>query len=354
MSVLVSAYVWRHSQSKGSTRLLLLALADLADDDGIIPPHRSASIAYLTSKCNFDSERTTRYCLRELEGKAMKVGDKMTRPGIEPPELATSKGAGQRPSRYQILMRQLPLFDAGGQHVEHDLPAESESVDKSVDGVENDDSKGQAVAPLTGNGLPLQGARNVLPRGQRLPPTARKDVKRRKGRGAQARDPTPTAPVDKPPGGEYIPGPAVIAWAAEQGYAAYLHLHLGVFRDKVSNGYRAKNLDAAFRNCVRGDWEHVRMQAQRSARMGQAPDLERWWTTSDGMKAKGLAMGIAFDRAAYRSFVEYEVAVIDAAIDRDGWGAWCDKGRNSTMYDWVLKRRQKRGADVPEPEEVDA
>jgi hypothetical protein len=105
---------------------------------------------------------------------------------------------------------------------------------------------------------------------------------------------------------------------------------------------------------VRADWGKVRQQAQIAARMGQGPDLERWWATSDGMKAKGMSMGLPWDPARYRTFVQYEVSIIDAAIDRDGWGSWIDKGRNSQMYGWVVERRQKRGADVPEGEEIHA
>lgn len=354
MSVLVSAYVWRHSQSKGSTRLVLLALADLADDDGLIPPHRSASIEYLTKKCNFDSERTTRYCLRELEGKDLVEGEKVIRAGIQPPELATEKGAGRRTSRYQVLMRQLPLFGPGGKHVEHDLPAEV-AVDKIV---ENPAGEGQAPAPLPGKASPGRAARKAPERGNALPPTARVDVTARDGR---IQPPGPP-PVDKTgtaakPEAVYSPSPAVISWAAQHGYGAYLHLHVDYFIDYIANPDKrrryAANLDAAFRNSVRSDWGDVRMQAQRAARLGQGPDLERWWVTNDGFKAKGNALGMPWDKDKFQNFTAYQVAVTDAAIDRDGWGGgWANP--QSGVYTYVLARRKKRGADIPEEEAAHA
>lgn len=353
MSVLVSAYVWKHSQSKGSTRLVLLALADLADDDGIVPPHRSASIEYLTKKCNLDSERTTRYCLRELEGKDLKDGERVVRAGVQPPELAIALGAGRRPSRYQILMRQLPLFAPGGQPEDHDLPAEA-AVEKSVDNPVEPVSKGQPVAPLPGKRLPLRGANDVLLRGNRLPPTARSDVTARKGRKAGAVAPPSPPPVDNPV--DYEPDAATITWAAQHGFAAYLHLHLGHFRDYIvqpKNRRRYADLHAAFRNSVRADWGDVRMQAQRAARLGQGPDLERWWATPEGVKAKGLSMALPFDPAR-GPYLAYEIAVLDLAVDRDGWGAWVDKGRRPSEYGLVLRRRKERGADVPEEEESHA
>ena len=75
MSIKVSVEVWASSSTKASSRLVLLALADYADDDG----HCYPSIARLAVKCVL-TERNVQLILRHLEQSG---------------ELVTQRGAGR-------------------------------------------------------------------------------------------------------------------------------------------------------------------------------------------------------------------------------------------------------------------
>lgn len=72
MSVKVISMVWEHSEQKEGTLVILLALADCAQDDG-----RNAfpSVETLARKARM-SERNARYCLRRLEesGEIERIG----------------------------------------------------------------------------------------------------------------------------------------------------------------------------------------------------------------------------------------------------------------------------------------
>lgn len=61
MSIYVLTRVWRESQHKGGTLLVLLAIADYADDDGIAFP----SVVTLAKKARM-SQRNVQYALRVL------------------------------------------------------------------------------------------------------------------------------------------------------------------------------------------------------------------------------------------------------------------------------------------------
>lgn len=62
MSVDISSWIWKHSPTKGSKRLLLLSLADNANDQGYCWP----SIATIAKRCKM-SKRYTQRLLKELE-----------------------------------------------------------------------------------------------------------------------------------------------------------------------------------------------------------------------------------------------------------------------------------------------
>lgn len=76
MSVKVSAWVWKHASDpkrhRGTVKMLLLALAEHANDSGICWP----SAATLAEKIN-ETERHTRRLIKEL----VEAGDLMTAPG---------------------------------------------------------------------------------------------------------------------------------------------------------------------------------------------------------------------------------------------------------------------------------
>lgn len=92
MSVYVSAWCWRHSQSKGTDRLVLLSIADQADDDGL---NAFPSYVTIAERCGGISTKTVQRCVTNLEALG---------------ELAVEHGAGparegktrQRANRYSF------------------------------------------------------------------------------------------------------------------------------------------------------------------------------------------------------------------------------------------------------------
>lgn len=84
MSIKVMSRVWDHSEQEGSRLLVLLAMADWADDDGYCWP----KIAVLAHKARVD-ERTVQRCLADL---------------VEAKELERSGGGGRgRSSTYRVV-----------------------------------------------------------------------------------------------------------------------------------------------------------------------------------------------------------------------------------------------------------
>lgn len=68
--------------------------------------------------------------------------------------------------------------------------------------------------------------------------------------------------------------PGMRTWAREHRLEPWLQLHWDHFVDYISQPRQWKrysDLDAAFRNAVRGDWGDVRMKAERAARVSGAP-----------------------------------------------------------------------------------
>lgn len=93
MSVEVMTWVWKHSSAEGTDRLVLLAIADSADDDGT---NAWPSEVTLADKCRV-SERTVRRSIRALESLGVLV--------VEPhaggkPETRRDR----RPNRYTVRM----------------------------------------------------------------------------------------------------------------------------------------------------------------------------------------------------------------------------------------------------------
>lgn len=66
MSVHVSSWVWKHSKSEGLTRIILLAIADMVNDQGICWP----SNVYLAKKC-----RVSKRTIQEHVSKLVRLGE---------------------------------------------------------------------------------------------------------------------------------------------------------------------------------------------------------------------------------------------------------------------------------------
>lgn len=190
-------------------------------------------------------------------------------------------------------------------------------------------------------------------------------------------------PVDKSTADERLAAwlergvtPGIRTWAAARGFEPYLDLHFEHFRDYLAQKEARHYVDhdAAFRSCVRADWGGVRKQAQIAAAHGRGIDLEGWWKAADGVKAKGMALGLNWERDRYIALVAklhgqrrgnegwrepsaeelaswawryYETEVLDAVTEREGWGPWVDSTHRSSEYAAVCRRRAARGAAVP-------
>ena len=84
MSVDVMSRVWKHSTQRGGALLVLLALADFADDDGYAWP----AVPTIAAKARM-TERNARYVLRELEASG---------------EIATTPGGGRHGTSGYIVL----------------------------------------------------------------------------------------------------------------------------------------------------------------------------------------------------------------------------------------------------------
>lgn len=350
MSVYVSGCVWKHSQAKGSDLLVLLAIAEIAGEDGVARPQWDTSVKRLATMTRL-SERAVQYCLRALQ----EIG-----------ELAVEGPTRQyRANTFQILLdRNHSLFEGPGVPVD-------KLREPAVDNSPTADSMG-ATGFTSGCNPASSGVQPVAP-----DPSARlsRQTPHTRARKSKA--------VDKPTAAELTAGwlerglqPSMLEWAQAHGWHSFIELHLGYFRDYLAANptyaVKHKDLDACFRNCVRADWGDVRKKAQLAAAHGRGVDLEGWWKTSDGIKAKGFSLSIPYDKDAFiKAFTdrvprhpeqnrewrgeelqsygwrEYEATVLDAVVDRDGWGAWVDEKNRSQEFRMVCRRRMRLGKPVP-------
>jgi hypothetical protein len=120
------------------------------------------------------------------------------------------------------------------------------------------------------------------------------------------------------------PSPPCRKWVTDHGYEPFYALHLETFRAymlQTRNFKRYVDGDAAFRTCVLSDWGHVRSQAMRNRPPGSRPLAiepgDRWWRTTDGIKAKGVQLKVEWKGG---EFWRYEERVFAAA----GEGPWLD------------------------------
>ena len=265
MSIRVMTQVWAHSKHKGSALILMLAIADFADEEGVAFP----GVLTLAKKCRM-SERGTRYLINTL---------------IESGELAVARGGGRGGSNlYRILIeRNLPLFDAKTPHGQCSecgytayQPGEIDRHHITPRHAGGDDSPSNIrdlCKPCHGllhSGAILAGAKPAPADDgtQTLQPASVK--------GAVATAPESSGTVINPsekgsPRKRSIPDDFALTadlrkWAADHGFADLIDQHFAYFVDwaKADPGKR-RYIDwpAAFRNCVRGDWGDIRRQASR-------------------------------------------------------------------------------------------
>lgn len=140
MSVKCMAAVWEHATAKGGERLLLLAIADYAKDDG---SGAWPSLQRLAEKTLF-SERNVRYLLRKLE---------------ESGELAIHHGAGPHgANRYTItLVNWQPACEADEQGGKDCPPPAKFAPAKIAPGGQNPSQGGAKFSPEGGKVFTVGG-----------------------------------------------------------------------------------------------------------------------------------------------------------------------------------------------------
>jgi len=196
--------VWSRSAQKGAALLLLLAIADIARDDGEAYP----SVATLALKIRMTERNTQR-----LIGALVRSG-----------ELVVKRGAGRNGTNLYLVMVQAALFDEGEKLSPDKLPGRppaSEGV--TCRALEGDTASSPELKRTVKD--PLEGRKRSLPEGFGISNSVRE-------------------------------------WARSKGWEKYLQLHFEHFLGHVkANGAKYINWDHALMNCVRADWGGVRRQA---------------------------------------------------------------------------------------------
>lgn len=217
MSVRMLSRVWELSTHGGTELLMLLAIADFADDDGYAYP----SVPKLAVKCRM-KPRNANYILASLQASGEL-------------EVRMNKGPhGQNLYRItlsQTLQSVAPL---------------------------------QAVAPLQGSAQ--TPAAHCMPP---LQPIADKPSRNRQEPSGGAPTRKSSAAAKRPLPADFGVSDQVKAWAASKGYG-HLEDHLEAFKLKAeAKGYAYSDWDAAFKSAIRDDWAGLRKsQGARPLRAG--------------------------------------------------------------------------------------
>lgn len=144
MSVEVMAWVWKHSLATGTDRIILLAIADHAGDDGT---NAYPSVATLGSKCALSRRTVQRSIARlvelgELEVEDQKGGGSWTR-------------SDRRPNRYRVVMND-------GASIWHPVEDGASPVHDGASGVQGKHADGaSAVTPEPSFNHPEPSAPNL-------------------------------------------------------------------------------------------------------------------------------------------------------------------------------------------------
>lgn len=155
MSIRVTTHVWEHSQARGTALLLLLALADQSNDQGISWP----SVGFLAAKARL-SEREVHYLIKKI---------------AETGELQVLRGGGRkRPNVYQLTVQGLqgsePVNEGEVQDL-HPIQTQDSDIgaspapitDISAERVQNPEERVQPVVEKGATGgrkNPVKGAKS--------------------------------------------------------------------------------------------------------------------------------------------------------------------------------------------------
>lgn len=194
MSISVMTRVWRESSRQGNELLLLLALADHADDDGVCWP----GIALLARKSR-NSERHVKRLLVKLEHAGeLYVRDRRGGRGRSNRYLLTVGFTGDE--LREILERRFALMPLAA-------AAAAAAIQERRGPGEKGDIPGQGVTPGPKGDIP--GQKGDIP-GQRVTPRPKGDIPGQKGDTAQSPEPSEPSP-GKPAAEPSEPSPARVS-----------------------------------------------------------------------------------------------------------------------------------------------
>lgn len=294
MSVHASAYVWEHSQQKGTELLLMLAIADIAHKNGVAFP----SVATLARFIRMSDRNTTRV-LKKLERSG---------------ELEIRRNAGPHGTHlFRIRMDvTLPLFGPGDKLAHDNLSGDN----PPQKGVTKDPTRGDTAASAEPKEQKAEPGKGRAPRGARLP-------------------------------ADFKISDNVRAWAKKHGHEPYLQAHFEYFLLDAQSRSNAiyVDFDKALMKSITADWGGVRKQAQMQARhggqaMGGARQIAEWWETRPGLDAKAKEIGIKYQDRVDVTPGENAMwlrARIYAAL---GDGPWSSHDKSSTFADYLKRARE--------------
>lgn len=263
MSVRTMARVWEHSAHSGSNLLMLLAIADFADDDGRAYP----SVPTLARKCRMKTRNANKVLV------ALRASG----------ELDIVHGKGPRgTSVYRVKVDGQGLHCSTGVHSRTGCTAGPAPLSTSA----GDPCPAVPETPV------LQDRQTISepPVNHQEPPER---VQRRKGKAAKR--PLPDG---------FSVSPRVEAWALEHGHTR-LTEHLEAFRLKCqAKGYEYADWDAAFMGAIRDDWAGL-----------QAASDEPAWRREQRERTEAFLGPFAKKRRTQRDFAGTDYL---EGVDEDG------------------------------------
>lgn len=217
MSIKVMSWVWQHSQLGGPTLLLLLAIADFANDAGIAFP----AVATLAAKIRM-SERNTQYLLKKLE---------------ESGELIIEKNAGPKGCN---LFRVQSLQGADFAGVQPVVKGGATGGKKGVQAFAPEPSLNHQEPSIESHSDEIAKQKNKKPKQKRESETLKAFIERCKTERVK------TVPADDP----------IFGYAEKVGLSEQmLALAWAAFKSQyLPSMKRQKDWRAHFRNAVRGNW----------------------------------------------------------------------------------------------------
>lgn len=108
--------------------------------------------------------------------------------------------------------------------------------------------------------------------------------------------------------------PHLRTWAKEQGWENSIDAHFQYFVDylKAQPKNRYKDLEAAFRNCVRGDWGSVRRNGIKTP-----ASSANWWERASGVEQAARKLGMKWAGANVEAFTEFALRVKERLQHQD-------------------------------------